>query len=239
MKKQISRVALFLSLGAAMASCSPKQNYTTNRDYQIVGTDTEGKQFLAVVTVQYSGLFSSPFLLDDAVDNQNKGPDPTKVYPGLVNALQKEAENVNLPTTEPGQAALLLQEELEGTLKQFNGQRILFQADAVTVGRFVDYYSTCMANMKNFLAAQPEGFYGKPNCSATDSDGDRFISATSIDLKATEKFGRSIQAVFQVPVTTVGGVKLDTEATIAQYPDLEGLGNALQGGNAMPVLPIR
>jgi DhnA family fructose-bisphosphate aldolase class Ia len=55
-------------------------------------------------------------------------------------------------------------------------------------------------------------------------------------LNQADKFGRAIQAVFQVPVTASGGPKLDTKATAAQYPELEGLSDALQGANGLSPL---
>lgn len=254
-KALIQSAILATLIGATGLACSnkPLSPFTTDRDVTVRGTDEDGSQFLAVLSVTYNGSALTQLEADNWVDERvlaNGGLGSKGGPPKLNTIISKRLQNVQGDVTDEEAFKAALIADIETGLKQFNSQTVanIIPGEVVyleaslgetPIVSLIDIYSTAESNFASFLEGS-DAYYdiSSGKVSATDSGiPDGFTSASVIDKGATERYGRVVRANFQCPNTAPGNCKVDEEMPYTGLPNTTKI-RGLEGGNsALPVVP--
>lgn len=233
-----NKLAIAIGLSTALLACnSPKQVFTSDRDVWVRGEDASGNQYNAVVKLTFSGKSRAFGVFDRWIDDASK---QNTFGPGYVSILTKRALALDgtVENSEDGKAVLLA--DVQSGMAQFEGANFGLSVSNIEVTKYLPVYQTCLANAQTWLESQPEGLFSdKVTCSATDSAPyDGKVTASVVDLKATEKRGITTMKFLQVPITAIGGAKVDNKKTMAQFGANEFFGAGAAQSGQQPTAPV-
>lgn len=243
------------SLTGVLAGCYEPVPFSTDREIVVNGKTSTGNQFRVVVDVDYDGEVPDAAFGAQWVDDRALNPSGMRSieaqeagYPVLNSILANRLQNVSGNLEDGTLEASILRDVQEG-IEQFNQQTLtnrtnVFRLEASlgedAIVSLIDLYATADANFQNFLDGNGEYYdQASGNVSATDSDGDGNLSASAVDILATQRYGRVINAHFICPGIAVGTCKKDVPKSQAELPtDVYTNVDGLQGGGTVPIVPV-